>query len=161
MFQSYFSTNMETSDLSIPLCNSMLLMVGSEDEINMKRTEMDCIRLSIQWDVVCANAQNNCWEHKRRIKVVSSRCGYILLFVKSPWCLGLHWCKNVRLNYCEGCSYGILRIHSWNGLSTFDKPASIKWCYKSIILYSTKLSIYISRKLFFENAESLYIGDCT
>lgn len=31
---------METSDLSISLCNSMLLMVGSEDEINMKRTEM-------------------------------------------------------------------------------------------------------------------------
>lgn len=31
---------METSDLSIPLCNSMLLKVGSEDEINMKRTEM-------------------------------------------------------------------------------------------------------------------------
>lgn len=31
---------METSDLSIPLCNSMLLMVGSEDVINMKRTEM-------------------------------------------------------------------------------------------------------------------------
>lgn len=31
---------METSDLSIPLCNSMLLMVGSEDVVNMKRTEM-------------------------------------------------------------------------------------------------------------------------
>lgn len=32
---------MGTSDLSIPLYNSMLLMVGSGDEIDMKRTEMD------------------------------------------------------------------------------------------------------------------------
>lgn len=40
LFQSHFSTKIETSDLSIPLCNSMLLMVGSEDEINIIRTEM-------------------------------------------------------------------------------------------------------------------------
>lgn len=32
---------MGTSDFSIPLYNSILLMVGSEDEIDMKRTEMD------------------------------------------------------------------------------------------------------------------------
>lgn len=147
MFQSYFSTNMETSDLSIPLCNSMLPMVGGLRRRNKHETNWNGhLWLSIQWDVVCANAQNNYWEHKRRIKVVSSRCGYILLLIKSPWGLGLHWCKNVRLNYWEGFSHGKLRIHSRNGLSTFDEHASIKWCFKLIILYSTKL--YISSKFF-------------
>lgn len=71
MFQSYFSTNMETSDLSIPLCNSMLLMVGGLRRRNKHETNWNGhLWLSIQWDVVCANAQNNYWEHKRRIKVV-------------------------------------------------------------------------------------------
>lgn len=129
MFLSYFSPNMETSDLSISLCNSMLLMVGSEDEINMKRTEMDIYDYLYNEMLYVPMHRITTGSTKEGLRLLSSRCGYILLIIKSPWGLGLHWCKNVRLNYWEGFSYGILRIPSWNGLSTFDEHASIKWCF--------------------------------
>lgn len=104
--------------------------VGSEDEINMKRTEMDIYDYLYNEMLYVPMHRITTGSTKEGLRLLSSRCGYILLLIKSPWGLGLHWCKNVRLNYWEGFYYGILRIQSWNGLSTFDEHESIKWCFK-------------------------------
>lgn len=120
--------------------------MGLEDEINMKWIEMDIYDYLYNEMLYVLMYRIIIGSIKEGLRLLSFRCGYILLIIKLLWGLGFYWCKNVWFNYWEGFFYGILRIYFWNGLFMFDEYVFIKWCFKLIILYLMKL--YISSKFF-------------
>lgn len=150
---------MGTDDLSIPLYNSMLLMVGPEDEIDMKRTEMDI------YDYLY-NEMSPVPMH--RITAGSTKEG---LRLSTSDVDVFHYLTNhhgvwesvdaqiynpttetvVLIEYQEhipGTVYlRLINMHPSN--NSISKLSCIQW----------NAHVYISSKLFFENAKPLYIGD--
>lgn len=104
--------------------------VGSEDEINMKTNWNGHLWLSIQWDVVCANAQNNYWEHKRRIKVVKLQMWIHFTTYQITMGSGTPLVQN--------CTTQLLRgFFLWNTKNTFLERFIYVWwtCIHQMMLY--------------------------
>lgn len=150
---------MGTSDLSIPLYNSMLLMVGSGDEIDMKRTEMDVYDYLYNEISRVPMHRITAGSTKEELRLSASDVDifYYLTNHHGVWDstdakMYDSTTETVVLmeyqEYIPGTvSLRLINMHPSN--DAISKLSCIR----------RNSHIYISSKLFFENAKPLYIGD--